>query len=287
MGYDTSTIAYQPGLAVSGGTSVWQVGWGREFQKLMQLRIGAAYERVFYSNCQTVDRTVSDVSSTTESRDSTFSSLQTDGFRAGIILPLGAWKLGLSGEYFFAANMTKNNAIYSTSSDTVSSTGQLTAVPIDLKKSSASVRLPPSLTAGLGYSINKEWLAAVDLSTVLWNFHASHGLLPDARKSAALSVSAGAQYVPAPMVIAPRYVETIRYSAGLRYTELPVDLSSEFGFSAGIGLPIAKNRGLLTFGAEAGRRTSGAYPGLSENFLHFAIGIDGSRKWNKSSLGNY
>ena len=284
--YDNSIVTYQPGLTVSGATTVWQVGWGRELPKL-KLKMGLAYERVYFSSSQSIVRTITDVSSTTESRDSTYVGLRTNGLRAGLMLPIGNFKMGLSGEYFFADNLRKDNAIYSTSSDTVSSRGGLVPVPLDQKKSSASMRLPPSLAAGLSYSINKEWLTAADLSMTLWDMYYSHEVLADARKSAALSVSAGAQYVPAPAVMAPKYWETIHYGAGFRYAELPADQSSEFAFSLGTGLPIGKNRGLLTLGAEAGRRTTGQYSGYSENFLRFAIGINGSRRWNKSSMGIY
>ncbi|HEX7511154.1 MAG TPA: hypothetical protein VF335_07640, partial [Chitinivibrionales bacterium] len=139
---------------------------------------------------------------------------------------------------------------------------------------------------GLSYAISSEWLAAADLSSTFWDRYYSNGFLASARTNA-LSVSAGAQYVPVSTLMAPRYWETIHYSAGFRYTQLPANLSSEYAFSLGTGLPIARGRGLLTLGLEAGRRNVGSYSEISENFVHFAVGINGSRKWNKSSFGLY
>jgi len=283
--YDTSAETYQPGLAATGGTTAWQVGWGRDLPKLKHLRIGLSYERVYYSASRSVVRVISDPSKTMESRDSTYDELRTNGLRAGLMLPLGKFKAGVSGEYFFGADLHRNNAIYSNSSDTVGPRG-LTAAPVDQKLSSGGVRMPPSLSLGISYAINTDWLAAADVSSTFWDLYYSHGFLAATRTNA-LSVSGGAQYVPISTLMAPRYWETIHYSAGLRYSQLPAKQSSELALTLGTGLPIGRGRGLLTLGLEAGRRTDSHYGDISENFVHFAIGINGSRKWNKSSLGNY
>jgi hypothetical protein len=287
FGFDTSTIEYKSGIVLSGGTTVWQVGWGRELPSFMHLRIGASYKRVYFASTQTVLRTISDESSTVDSRDSTYSQLKCNGAGGGIMLPLGKFRVGLSGEYFFAGELKVDNAIYSASSDTTNSFGYNSSVPVDHKFASAGMRLPPSLTAGASYMVNKEWQAAVDLGATFWNYYYSHGLLEDSRDDAAISFSSGVQYVPVPTIMNPRYQETIRYGAGFRYTQLSADKSSEYAISVGTGLPIGRQNGLLTFGAEFGRRTNSNYSGLSENFAHLSIGINGGRKWNKSSTGNY
>ena len=121
------------------------------------------------------------------------------------------------------------------------------------------MRLPPSLTAGASYMLNKAWLAAADLGATLWDSYYSHGLLADSRDNAAISFSAGIQYFPIPAIMNPKYLETIRYGAGFRYEQLAADKSSEYAVSIGTGLPIARQGGLLTFGLELGRRTNGNY----------------------------
>ena len=287
IGFDTSSVSYQPGLAMTGGITSWQVGWGRELPRLMHLRIGAGYERMYVASFQTIVRSIADVSRTVESRDSTAVELRANGLRGGLMLPLGKFKVGFSGEYFIPEKASKNNAVYSSSSDTTSSSGLLTAVPIDEKNSSSLTRIPPIAGMGASYMINAEWLAAADVSATFWNMYYSQAFRSVAPKRPAISFSAGAHYVPAPAMLVPKYWETIHYGAGFRYAQLPADESDEYAVSLGTGLPIGRGRGLLTLGFEIGRRTDGHYPGFSENFLHFAIGVNGSRKWNKSTFGNY
>jgi hypothetical protein len=285
--FDTTAVSFQPGLVATGGIIGWQVGWGREFPKAFHLRAGAVYERVYFSYAETVLRTVSDIQRTVSSRDSTYKVLGGDGLRAGLLFPLKKFKLGLSAEYFFNSDLRENNSVYSTSSDTVDTRGYLQAVPIDRRDGIARVRIPPSLVAGVSYSVTSEWLAAVDVSSVLWNLYYSHQMLPNARSDMALSFSGGMQYTPVIALLSPKYWETIRYAAGFRYNQLPANESSEFAFSFGAGLPIGKGRGEFDVGAELGRRTCGKYSGYAENFIHIAIGVNGGRKWVKSSEGNY
>ena len=243
MGFDTGAVIYQSGYAVSGGTTAWQVGWGREFSTLMHLRIGAAYERIYYTVSRAVVRTISDVSVTRESRDSTYDEVRSNGVRGGLMLPYGKFTFGVSGEYFFPADLLQDNAVYSNSSDTTGPAG-LAAVPLDQKVSSARMRMPPSLVFGASYALTPEWLAAADISSTFWDMYYSHGFLPAARSNA-LSVSAGAQYVPVTTLMAPRYWETVHYSAGFRYTQLPAAQSSEYALSLGTGLPIGRGKGCL------------------------------------------
>jgi hypothetical protein len=286
FGFDTSTITYRGGLATTGGLISWQVGWGRDIPELLHLRVGAAYERVYFSYTETILRTFTDISRTIDSRDSTYKTFGADAVRGGALLPLWKFKVGLSGEYYFPAEVKLDNAIYSTTSDTSASSG-ITAVPIDRREQSARVRVPPSFTLGISYTVNPEWLAAVDYNVVQWNSFNGHGLFSSNPSGTTQSFSAGVQYVPVISLLYPKYWETLRYAAGFRYTELPAIKSSEFAFSFGAGLPIGKGRGEFDIGAELGRRTSGKYPDYSENFLQIGIGINGGRKWSKSSAGNY
>jgi hypothetical protein len=286
FGFDGSTVTYQGGIATTGALVGWQVGWGREIPSLLHMRVGATYERIYFSYTETILRSVTDISRTIESRDSTYKIFGANAFRGGIMLPLDKIKVGLSGEYYFPAEVRWNNAIYSASSDTSNSYGTV-AVPIDRIDRNAKVRVPPSIALGISYSMSPEWLAAADFSSVLWNLYNGRGLFSSARSSMAPSFSAGVQYVPTVALLNPKYWETVRYGAGFRFAELPAKQSSEFAFSLGTGLPIGKGRGEFDIGAEFGRRTSGNYSGYKENFIQIAIGVNGGHKWSKSSEGNY
>ncbi len=279
---ENSTFSYQPGLIATGGMVNWQLGWGREIPKLYHLRIGAVYERFYFSTSRTVLRTIADLTRTDYSRDSTYQLIRGNSLRGGLMLPIGKLKLGLSGEYFFPAKLQGDNAVYSSSWDTAGR-----PVSIDRRDNSGTVRVPPSFTLGAAYAITPEWLAAADFTSVLWDLYYSHDMLVKARTGSAQSFSIGAQYIPVISLLTPKYWETIRFGAGLRFTELPAKESSELALSLGAGLPIGNGRGEFDMAVEAGKRTVGAYSGYRENFIHFVIGINGGRKWMKSTVGNY
>jgi hypothetical protein len=286
--FDTSSVNYQAGLAATGGLGAWQIGWGREIPELHRLRVGLSYERVYFTFAETIVRTFTDISRTIDSRDSTYKFFGANGLRGGMLLPLWKFKIGLSGEYFFTAKVKQDNAVYSTSSDTVNSSVGTVPVPIDPQNRSVDIRVPPSLTLGVSYAITPEWLVAADVNAVLWGSFSGHGLFPAAaRTDAAKSFSTGIQYVPVVALLSPRYLETLRYGAGFRYTELPAAKSSEYAFSLGTGLPVGKGRGEFDIGVEFGRRTSGLYSGYGENFFGLSVGVNGGRKWSKSAAGNY
>jgi hypothetical protein len=278
----TESVGYQPGLKTSGGIVSWQLGWGKKIEKIAGVKLGVAYERVYFSHAQsevfTVNSMDGSVSSSINSRDSTNVRFSANGLRAGIIAPLGKLKVGLSGEYFFTAKAQNNNGVFSLNDSGI----------IAGTSGSAYVRIPPNAALGASYSFSPEWLAAADVSGVFWNNYTSGGLLDTtARNNTALSFSAGGQFIPAPNLLTPKYWETINYRAGFRYSQLPLKTSSEFALTLGAGLPIGKGSGMFDVALELGKRSDTGYPGYSENFLNVILGFNGGQKWNKSNQGNY
>jgi hypothetical protein len=271
------SVGYQPGLKTSGGVVAWQIGWGRQFEKLDKIKLGVAYERVYFSRSQSEVYAInSDVS--IYSRDSTNIRFSANGLRAGVIAPLGKLKVGLTGEYFFTGKAQTNNGVFS-----INDSGIITGT-----SGSAFVRIPPSAAVGASYLFSPEWMAAADVSGVFWNNYTSGGLLDTtARNNTALSFSAGGQFIPAPNLLTPKYWETINYRAGFRYSQLPLKTSSEFALTLGAGLPIGKGSGMFDVALELGKRSDTGYPGYSENFLNVILGFNGGQKWNKSNQGRY
>jgi hypothetical protein len=283
----TESVGYQPGLKTSGGIVSWQLGWGKKIEKIAGVKLGVAYERVYFSHAQsevftvnsiTVNSKNDTVSSSINSRDSTSIRFSANGLRAGIIVPLGKLKAGLSGEYFFTGKAQSNNGVFS-----INDSGIITGT-----SGSAFVRIPPSAALGVSYVFSPQWLAAADVSGVFWNYFKSGGLLDTtARKDAALSFSAGGQFIPAPNLLTPKYWETINYRAGFRYSQLPLKTSSEFALMLGAGLPIGKGSGMFDVALELGKRGDSHYSGYSESFANIVLGFNGGQKWNKSNMGNY
>ena len=277
----TDSVSFHPGLKTSGGIVSWQLGWGREFEKLGRTKVGVAYERVYFSHAQSEVNTVNSLdlsAASVNSRDSTSVRFSANGLRAGVMVPIGKLKAGLSAEYFFTGSARGNNGVFS-----MNDSGVIAGI-----SQSGSVRIPPSAALGVSYSFSPEWMAAADVSGVFWNYYKSGGLLnTTARKNTALSFSAGSQYIPAPNLLTPKYWETINYRAGFRYSQLPSKTSSEFAAMVGTGLPIGRGSGMFDVALEIGKRSDTGYPGYSENFLNIILGFNGGQKWNKSAQGNY
>jgi hypothetical protein len=282
IAFDADSVSFHPGLKTSGGIVSWQLGWGREFEKLARIKLGIAYERVYFSHAQsevnTVNSMYNSVATSVNSRDSTSVRFSANGLRAGVMIPLGKLKAGLSGEYFFFGKAQSNDGVFSMNdSGIIAGTSR-----------SGSVRIAPSAALGVSYAFSPEWMAAADMSGVFWNYYRSGGLLDTfARKNTALSFSAGGQYIPAPNLLTPKYWETINYRAGFRYSQLPLKTSSEFALTLGTGLPIGKGSGIFDIALEIGRRSDTGYSGYSENFMNIILGFNGGQKWNKSAQGNY
>jgi len=275
--YDGTPLSFYKGMAKLGGISVWQLGYGYSIQKILQ--VGASYEHAYYSSeISTVESIYDNTGAYPDnpSRDSTKIRSTFDGFRGGVTISLKKLRLGLSGEYFLKSNATADSAVYPSNS--------IVPTPNTIGQRTITLKMPPSLFIGCAYDFSAEWLAAADVSLTYWD-HAQTENAIDV--STLTGVSVGAQYIPAPNILTPKYYEIVRYRAGLRYTQLPADQAYEAMLSLGAGLPIGKGSGMLDVGVEIGRRASGVYPNLKEDVVRFGIGFNGGRKWNKSSRSNY
>lgn len=267
-------------FARDGGLTSWQIGWGRKIGKWAH--VGAAYTRAYFSIRQAAVKRVYVPSSNTLSNirdnaltDTTDVLFRGNGFKAGIQVPIDKLVLGCYGEYFFESTARSATATYD---------GRGTPA---MDRRDFELQLPPSITGGASYRFSPQWFAAVDVGATLWDHYSSDRTLLSAEVRNAFSVSLGAQYIVAPNQLAPKYWETIQYRAGTRYTQLPAEGASEMALTLGTGLPLAAGGGLVDLAVEIGRRHDSNYDDLKENFVKFAIGVNGGRKWTKSSEGSY
>jgi long-subunit fatty acid transport protein len=275
--YNGSFAAESLGLAARGGLVAWQVGWGYSILKAVQ--IGISYERFYLSAEQTRLSTLNVSGVQTNSRDSMKVEGRYNGVRAGVTVPVGKVRLAVSGEYNFTGETQSFTGVYSNGS-TVPSANSYATQTFDL-------RLPPSLSLGASYDISPEWLVASDVSFGFWQQSQFPGMLAQPGATTTTGVSLGAQYIPAPNLLTPKYWETIRYRAGFRFTQLPGKDSYEYMLSLGTGLPLGKSFGLLDIGLEIGRRQSGLFKDYSEDILRIGIGFNGGHKWANPAKGTY
>jgi hypothetical protein len=276
--YTDTVVSVKQGLSSHGGIVSWQVGWGRSIGKFAQ--VGISYERYYFNSEQTKlsDLSISGVG-VTDSRDSTSMECRGNGVRVGVDVPTGPVRIGISGEYYFTSPASSSGAVYAN--------GLTTPVANSSSAESFYLRLPPSLTMGLSYDISPEWLVAGDASFVFWQAALIQGPLSKPDFSTRVGGSLGAQFIPAPNLLTPKYWETIRYRAGVRFSQLPSNKSFEYSLSLGTGLPMGRGTGILDVALELGQRRSGEYVGYNEDFLHLAFGFNGGHRWVRSARSAY
>lgn len=265
----------------TGGLNAWQAGWAYRFGNGVSL--GFIYESLFFNlNSRNVFKSTlsynmdgaDTYSYSTTVIDSAVTAFASSGLRFGMQIPVHEKvTLGFAGEYALPGrgNGTEtsgrryDNASMSGGYDT-----------------SFSVTLPPSMNIGAAYRPSDNWLFAADANTVWWEFY-ENGFKPgDAKQCFGLSF--GARYIPAANILSSKYWERINYAAGVRYATLPNnkedrDRAYEYAFSAGAGLPIPRDGGMVDFVISFGKRSDPKYGNYEENIVKLQIGLNGGRNW--------
>lgn len=259
----------------TGGMNSWQVGWGHAIGEWIHL--GLAYER---TNFAINNYQVTVFEAFKRAEDSTRVLFKGNSIRFGLLAKIDKVSLGFSGRYSFKGTITQDSVFTSK------------VLGFDAQKyatsNSGEVEPPPSFSFGAGYTISPNWLVGSDLSFTLWkNYSISkNNILAPIEAKNTLAFSAGARYIPAPKILAPKYWEIMHYRAGARITQLPGDFSYEASASFGLGFPLRAN-GLFDLGVDIGRRFCDLYSGYRENFITIALGVNGGRKWHKSRSVTY
>ncbi|MBD3344091.1 MAG: hypothetical protein GF401_03410 [Chitinivibrionales bacterium] len=268
-------------LSQNGGLTSYGIGYGISFGKWVSA--GLRYDRVYLSIDNSKLSTVygesfgaqSGISYEEDARDSVRFLWGGNGVRLGVTSRVvKGVTVGVAGEYYFESKASKKLVLYS---------GNYT---INTAKLEHDFQLPPTITGGASWNITPQWIVAGDVSTTFWDYFHSGGLIEKPDVEYATGFSAGAQFIPAPELLAPKYWETIQWRGGFNYTQLPAKDSRQYTFSLGSGLPLKAN-GMIDIILEYGRRTDDRYEDYYEELFGISIGINGGRKWAKSSRGNY
>jgi hypothetical protein len=265
VGNDGDSLDF--GFSRNGGLTSWQAGWGYAIGSYA--RIGISYERMYLLN-DDITMWHSSISSSSNAPDyflfdTTTVSLRGNAVRAGALVPLKKLTIGFTGEYILPGTAKRQLIIQSPDR-------------IDTVVDRFTLRLPPSLGAGLSYTFSPRWLVAASGGVTLWQRYESDVKLGNPLDDA-YTVSFGGQFIPAPNLLVPRYWEIMQYRAGFRYAQLPTAVGSEIAFTVSLGLPFQQSSGLFDIIVDAGRRTDANFDGYAENFLRVKFGLNGGRKW--------
>lgn len=258
------------GLKRSGGLSHWQIGYAYKIKRIGS--IGLSYERVYLSDKLSRYNIITTPATKSTQLDSLSTRAQANGIRGGLLIPYKNFTAGLSGEYFFIDDLKRDQTI-----------STLTSQPVRIK---SRLKLAPSVAIGASYQFNPEWFAAADVGMTLWDeFH--DGLYTSRKLDNAPSFSFGAQYIPAPNLLAPKFYEIIQYRAGFRFAQMPVKTANEYAFDIGFGLPIQQKTSYIDINFEIGSRSDSYYSDYSETFFSIQFGLNGSRKWYQAKGTSY
>jgi len=278
----TSTIELQN----RGGLTSWQAGWGYRFNN--RVSFGLIYERLFFnkesynsfqSSLEYPDDITFTGNSTFSIRETSTSSFSSNSVRFGMQIPVHEKvTAGMSAQYVLYAKTGSLTREYQHSDD---------PAPHYESKRKFNVHLPPSISAGLSYEPNNKWLIAFDLHSTIWDRY-DHGIeIPEDLRTT-YSMALGASFIPSANRQGAEYWETIRYRAGVRYSQLPLKESQEFMATLGTGLPIPNDGGLIDIIFGFGRRNSSKYSGYREYVTKFELGINGGRSWfQRPAARNY
>jgi hypothetical protein len=273
QGYSTID-SVQAALSRNGGMTAWSAAWGHSIGKWA--RVGISYERFYYVTDATQFKTVFgkqfdlDTFYRVDERDSSGFAFGGNGVRVGIMAPVGKFTIGVAGEYLLGGRALVDTKEYSANDSTKSSRHY-------------DFRFPPKISGGVSYDLSSSWLLSAEVATVLWKYYIGGPYAaPDIDYTT--SFGAGAQFIPAPELLAPRYFEIMRYRAGFRYAQLPAQGNSEFVMSVGTGLPLKVN-GVVDVVFEFGRRSDSNHANLHENIFNLSIGVNGGRKWSSTPSG--
>lgn len=159
-----------------------------------------------------------------------------------------------------------------TNSDTLSS--------INNTWGSSLFEMPMKLGLGASYSIADKLTVAADYSTERW----ADSAFPDKTTETANTtyIGLGAEFIPNERT-ANRYLQRIRYRAGLHYNENYIKLNGyqlrDFGMSFGLGLPLGRSNTSVNVGFEYGNIGTDEPNQIKETYGRFTLSFTMHEYW--------
>ena len=159
-----------------------------------------------------------------------------------------------------------------TSSDTINSKHNL-AIPTKFGVG-FTYKYDNRLTVGADYSIEK-WggISAIAVDNIS---NLDHDLFRDCSK-----IAIGGEYLPS--LISRNYLKRMRYRLGFNYTESYLDIlgsrNKEYGFTAGLGLPLRNQKSMVNFAVEYRNIKPTNKTFLSESYIQLNVGLTFNEFW--------
>ena len=161
---------------------------------------------------------------------------------------------------------------------------------IVFSETKGKIKMPSSFNVGVGLYLGKSWTLLADYKIQDWSELTVLGTNPGLNTRSEFSV--GIQNTPNPDAVA-KFVQSLSYRVGYRFTNTRLLVNSqnvtEYGISAGLGIPIlkTKTKSSVNLGMEFGNRGSKENNLIKENFTTFYLGISFNpftkQKWFKPS----
>lgn len=142
--------------------------------------------------------------------------------------------------------------------------------------------LPDCWGLGISYEWNNRLITEVDFTYQTWGKADYTNLenFENTKLDNRWEIAAGAQFTPKPR---GNYLQRIQYRMGTFYNHdyLMVGNNNviEYGFTAGLGLPVKGFKTIVNLGFEYRHRQADPNPLIKENFLNFTLGVNFNEMW--------
>jgi len=260
--------------------SAWEFWWGIELFR--KLSLGLTYQFGQYKN-HFVRSNVLQRTNVESGLDSIYYNQANSALSGGFLLSLRKLGVGVSATYPFIGDLKSERSVRGLSQD---QNGYFTVRPNpEHFDSTYRLQLPPSGTVATSWTFNRKLKTALDFSLDLWDAYywtdAPRLIYEDGELQNALGISTGVEFVPQPNLLSARYFQTVNYSGGLAWRQLPIDGDWEGSVSVGMGLPLG-DMGIVDVSVETGIRRSRTESDIKENYVRLNFGMSGGRAWRQA-----
>ena len=145
------------------------------------------------------------------------------------------------------------------------------------------LKIPPSVTLGLGYGEDKKWFLGAEYSTQNWdNFSNDFLGVENITYQNANTIAFGGFYIPDYDAF-NGYLKRVTYRAGARFgnTGMVINNSeiNDFGITFGVGLPLGRSLPNINLGFEVGKRGTTEADLIEENYFKINVGFSFNDIW--------
>lgn len=145
------------------------------------------------------------------------------------------------------------------------------------------LKIPTSVTLGLGYGEDKKWFLGAEYSTQNWDKFSNDFLgVDNITYQNASTVAVGGFYIPDYDAF-NGYLKRVTYRAGGRFGKTGMIVNNneinDFGITFGVGLPLGRSLSNINLGFEVGKRGTTDAELIEENYFKINIGFSFNDIW--------